>query len=163
MLSSPRLWLGLQLAVLLFGGTAVTLSLNDFDDAYEHHFAVGAALENLELTVEARIDDALEYQSLRRVASDDAAVCDAADRLRELSPEAGPAIDQLVELTANPETDERWWFTASSTLEHVSQLVLRPTGPPLSDGRSRTWILLAITGGGLAATMVGRHVFARDH
>lgn len=159
MLASARLWLSVQILALVIGGAALALSLRVLDDAYAHQYAVGVAVENLELTVEARIDEELGYRSLRRVSADDQALQERADRLRELAPDASGPIDALLEAVIDASPDERWWFFASGRLEDVSRDALRPTGQELSDARARTWRTLWIAGGVLAIAIVGRHLF----
>lgn len=161
MITSPRLWVVLQLIVLVVGGGATSFALSGLSDAHEHQRQVVTALESFELVTEAHIDDQLDYRSLRRVSSDTEALAEVADTLVRLEPGTEPAVDRFLTTIAEPSADERWWFRASSDLERVSQQALAPTGEAVRDARARTWWTLAVTGVTLGATVVGRHLVAR--
>lgn len=143
------------LAVLFIGGFILAGALRDQHDARRKLTELQIANSNLELVVQARIDEALDQRSLALTSASDEDLEASADHLRSLSSDVDEELDHLFELDRRVGDDEHPSMgSLSGTLDSIASHSTLATRDRLDSAEARTWWAFWLTGGATAALVV---------
>lgn len=155
---SARALVGLALLVLVLGGGVLGASLVAQQSARGDLNLLRVANDNLELVVQARIDQAWGQRSLSLTPADDDALAEKVDFLRELAPDtSGPGLEEVLALDAaigTPDEPTAPLMGMSLALDSLTGDTTGPVIDRLEAAQARAWWSFGLTGTAVGVLLI---------
>ncbi|NLG23367.1 MAG: hypothetical protein GX555_18275 [Actinomycetales bacterium] len=155
---SARVLVGLALVALVVGGAVLGASLAAHQSARGDLNMLRAANANLEMTVQARIDEVRGQRSLSLTSADDDALAEKVDVLRKLAPDtAGPGLEEVLALDAafgTPDEPSAPLMGMGLALDSLTWDTTLPVVDRIEAAQARVWWSFWVTGSAVVLLLV---------
>lgn len=150
LIRSARVPLIGALVLLLMGGVVLGTSLRSQQEVRDELTMLRIANDNLELVMQARIDELRGQNGLAMTPADDDALAGHVDLLRELAPDtSGPGLEEVLAREAaigTPEEAETGAGLVAIALDSLQRDTTVPVIAELNAAETRSWWAFWVTG-----------------